>query len=51
MALNDTLFSMCDIITNGTSGLSFNGYDLTMAKYMTYDGNTFYGVKCGDKVS
>ncbi|KAK7105773.1 hypothetical protein V1264_017108 [Littorina saxatilis] len=44
--INTTLYAICDNISNGTT-FTFSGQTVSMSTYMTYNGQTFYGVTCG----
>ncbi|XP_045210443.2 fibrocystin-L-like isoform X2 [Mercenaria mercenaria] len=46
-SVNSTAYSLCDSIYNETS-YSFDGYSLTLAPYMTINGQAYYGVTCGE---
>ena len=48
--VNNTLTAMCNDISNGTS-FTLSGQSVTMSTYMTYNGNTYYGVQCAYTVS
>ncbi|XP_012942613.1 fibrocystin-L [Aplysia californica] len=43
---NDTLTSLCDDIANSTT-FTFDNVTVTMAGYLTVDGQTYYGLYCG----
>ncbi|XP_052805044.1 fibrocystin-L-like isoform X2 [Mya arenaria] len=45
--VSETAFDLCDSIFNKTE-YGFNGYQLTLAPYMSVNGSTYYGVKCGE---
>ncbi|XP_052063080.1 fibrocystin-L-like [Mytilus californianus] len=47
-SINSTLYATCDVIGSGTSGLSYNGYNMTLSKFLTHDGKTFNEDQCSD---
>ncbi|XP_052286416.1 fibrocystin-L-like [Dreissena polymorpha] len=45
--INTTAYALCESIHNKTE-YSFNGNNLELAPYLTVNGETLYGVKCGE---